>query len=158
MLVRRMKAPTRVTRSSSREVERLPLAAGKGAELKPGGLHLMLMGGKAALQAVGRAHCNAACNVIADLLRYLCHQSRAVMLDLNGIQQRRQLALFKFNIQHRAGDLYDPADVFFLHPLPSFLELMMHRPAVRRAAVNYISAPATISVISCVMAPCRARL
>ena len=36
--------------SRMREVERLPLAAGKGAELKPGGLHLMLMGGKAALQ------------------------------------------------------------------------------------------------------------
>ena len=36
--------------SRMREVERLPLASGKGAELKPGGLHLMLMGGKAALQ------------------------------------------------------------------------------------------------------------
>ena len=36
--------------SRMRDVERLPLAAGKGAELKPGGLHLMLMGGKAALQ------------------------------------------------------------------------------------------------------------
>ncbi len=36
--------------SRMREVERLPLAAGKGAELKPGGLHLMLMGSKAALQ------------------------------------------------------------------------------------------------------------
>ena len=36
--------------SRMREVERLPLPAGKGAELKPGGLHLMLMGGKAALQ------------------------------------------------------------------------------------------------------------
>ena len=35
--------------SRMREVERLPLPAGKGAELKPGGLHLMLMGGKAAL-------------------------------------------------------------------------------------------------------------
>ena len=36
--------------SRMREVERLPLAAGKGAELKPGGLHLMLMDSKAALQ------------------------------------------------------------------------------------------------------------
>ncbi len=33
--------------SRMREVERLPLAAGQGADLKPGGLHLMLMGGDA---------------------------------------------------------------------------------------------------------------
>jgi len=36
--------------SRMREVERLPVAAGQHAELKPGGLHLMLMDGKAALQ------------------------------------------------------------------------------------------------------------
>ncbi|MGV8960654.1 MAG: copper chaperone PCu(A)C [Stenotrophomonas sp.] len=31
--------------SRMREIERLPVAAGQAAELKPGGLHLMLMGG-----------------------------------------------------------------------------------------------------------------
>lgn len=36
--------------SRMREVERLPVAAGQHAELKPGGLHLMLMDGKAPLQ------------------------------------------------------------------------------------------------------------
>jgi len=36
--------------SRMREVERLPLAAGQHAEFKPGGLHLMLMDGKAPLQ------------------------------------------------------------------------------------------------------------
>jgi copper(I)-binding protein len=36
--------------SRMRHVERLPLAAGASAELKPGGLHLMLMDGNAALQ------------------------------------------------------------------------------------------------------------
>lgn len=36
--------------SRMRAVERLPLAAGARAELKPGGLHLMLMQGKEALK------------------------------------------------------------------------------------------------------------
>ncbi|MDT3501110.1 copper chaperone PCu(A)C [Stenotrophomonas maltophilia] len=36
--------------SRMREVERLPIAAGARAELKPGGLHLMLMEGKGALK------------------------------------------------------------------------------------------------------------
>jgi len=36
--------------SRMREVERLPVAAGKGVELKPGGLHLMLMHGAGPLQ------------------------------------------------------------------------------------------------------------
>ncbi|MCL7714343.1 copper chaperone PCu(A)C [Stenotrophomonas mori] len=36
--------------SRMREITRLPLAAGQAAELKPGGLHLMLMHGKAPLQ------------------------------------------------------------------------------------------------------------
>ncbi len=36
--------------SRMREVERLPIAAGKTAELKPGGLHLMLMGALQPLQ------------------------------------------------------------------------------------------------------------
>ncbi len=36
--------------SRMREVERLPVAAGKGVELKPGGLHLMLMDGAGPLQ------------------------------------------------------------------------------------------------------------
>lgn len=36
--------------SRMREVERLPLAPGARAELKPGGLHLMLMEGKGALK------------------------------------------------------------------------------------------------------------
>ncbi|WP_313247826.1 copper chaperone PCu(A)C [Stenotrophomonas acidaminiphila] len=36
--------------SRMRAIERLPLAAGKGVELKPGGLHLMLMDGSGPLQ------------------------------------------------------------------------------------------------------------
>ncbi|MPS46008.1 MAG: copper chaperone PCu(A)C, partial [Stenotrophomonas sp.] len=36
--------------SRMRAIERLPLAAGARAELKPGGLHLMLMQGKGALK------------------------------------------------------------------------------------------------------------
>ncbi len=36
--------------SRMRGIERLPVAAGKGVELKPGGLHLMLMDGVAPLQ------------------------------------------------------------------------------------------------------------
>ena len=36
--------------SRMREVERLPVAAGKSVELKPGGLHLMLMDGTGSLQ------------------------------------------------------------------------------------------------------------
>ena len=71
----------------------------------------------AAHQTIGAVHCNAANHVIAGVLCHLDHQLFAVVVDLDGVEQLRQLAILKLDVQHRADDLEHLADMFFGHRL-----------------------------------------
>ena len=71
----------------------------------------------AAHQTIGAAHGNAACHIVAGQLSDLHHQLLAVVVDLNGVEQVRQLAILELDVQHRADDLDHLADVFFGHRL-----------------------------------------
>ena len=71
----------------------------------------------AAHQTIGAVHCNAAHHVIAGVLCHLDHQLFAVVVDLDGVEQLRQLAILKLDVQHRADDLEHLADMFFGHRL-----------------------------------------
>ena len=72
---------------------------------------------RAAHQAIGAAHGNAAGHIVAGELSDLHHQLLAVVVDLNGVEQVRQLAILELDVQHRADDLDHLADVFFGHRL-----------------------------------------
>ena len=91
--------------------------------------------------AVGGVHGDAAGNVVANVLRHLGHDLAVAALDLNGGKQFGQLAVLEADVQHRADDLNHLADVFRAHDGKT--------PFLTRQC----SAPATISVISWVMAP-----
>ena len=78
----------------------------------------------AAHQAIGAAHGNAAGHIVAGELSDLHHQLPAVVVDLNGVEQVRQLAILELDVQHRADDLDHLADVFFGHRLFSFFRFL----------------------------------
>ena len=63
-------------------------------------------------QSVGRAHGDAANHAAADLLFHLGGDRLAVVLQRDRIQQIRQVLLREADVEHRAGDLDDGADVF----------------------------------------------
>ena len=88
------------------------------------------------------AHGNAAHDVVADLLGNLSDELLAVVFQLNGVEQVGQLTVLEADVQYRSDDLYDGSDVFFWHSIHSF----------RALSLRLASAPATISVISCVIA------
>ena len=71
----------------------------------------------AAHQTIGAAHGNAARHIVAGQLSNLHHQLLAVVVDLNGVEQLRQLAILELDVQHRANDLDHLADMFFGHRL-----------------------------------------
>ena len=75
----------------------------------------------AAHQAVGAAHGDAAGDVVTGQLRHLDHQLLAVVVDLDGVEQVRQLSILELDVQHRADDLDHLADVFFGHRLQLLL-------------------------------------
>ena len=66
----------------------------------------------AARQAVGRAHGDAADDTAADLLLHLCGDGFAVVLQRDSIEQVRKLRFRETDVEHRAGDLDDGADIF----------------------------------------------
>ena len=66
-------------------------------------------------QSVGGAHGDASDNVITNLLCHLGDQSAAINIDLDGIEQCRQLALLEPDVKDRTGYLYYLADMFFTH-------------------------------------------
>ena len=72
-------------------------------------------------QAVGAAHGDAAGDVVTGQLRHLDHQLLAVVVDLDGVEQVRQLSILELDVQHRADDLDHLADVFFGHRLQLLL-------------------------------------
>ena len=76
----------------------------------------------AAHQTIGAAHGNAACHIVAGQLSDLHHQLLAVVVDLNGVEQLRQLAILELDVQHRANDLDHLADMFFGHRLQLLLD------------------------------------
>src|SRR5699024_10542652 len=66
-------------------------------------------------QAVSAAHGDTAHHIVPDFLGYLHHQLLALIVDLNGVEQGRQLSVGVFDVQNGAGDLNHLADVFFRH-------------------------------------------
>ena len=95
-------------------------------------------------QTIGAAHGDAAGHIVANVLGYLHHQLFAAVVQLDGVAQRRQLSVRKADVQYRADDLDHGANILFGH---GFLSLRLESGLPRHA-----SPPATISVISCVMA------
>ena len=83
---------------------------------RPAGIH----GFGTAHKAIGGGHSNAAHHVIANMLGNFYNQRFAVVLQFNRIQQFRQLAVGKADIQNRSHDLHDLTDVFFWHCTHSF--------------------------------------
>jgi hypothetical protein len=63
----------------------------------------------AADQAVGRVHGHGAHRLLAEMLRHLEHQPLALVLGVERVQDRGQLAL-ELHIDHGAQDLGDLAD------------------------------------------------
>ena len=66
-------------------------------------------------KSVCGTHGNASDDVIADLLCHLGDQSAAINIDLDGIEQCRQLALLEPDVKDRTCYLYYLADMFFTH-------------------------------------------
>ena len=94
------------------------------------------------------AHGDAAHDVIANVLGNLNDQLFAVVFQFNGVQKGGQFTVPESDVQYRSHDLYDHvSDVFFWHST---------HLAFLRAAFSLkqlpSSAPATISVISWVIA------
>ena len=90
----------------------------------------------AAAQTVRRIHGDTAHHIVADVLRDLGGDLRAVVIDLDRIQQIGKPAAFEANIKHRADDLHDPTGIFLCHN-----QFSSFSP----------SEPAMISVSSCVI-------
>ena len=70
----------------------------------------------AAHQAVGRVHGDGAHGVLAEMLRHFEHQALALVLGVQRVQDRRQLAV-ELHVDDGAHDLGDRADVFCRHGL-----------------------------------------
>ncbi len=75
----------------------------------------------AANQTVSRAHSDAACGVVADVLRDLCDQFRAVVLDFKGVEKIGKMSVRKFYIQYRADNLSHCTKILLVHAHISFL-------------------------------------
>ncbi len=58
-------------------------------------------------QAVGRVHGDGAHRVLAEMLRDLQNQAVAVIVGLQRVQDRRQVAALELNVDDGAGDLGD---------------------------------------------------
>ncbi len=98
---------------------------------------------RAAGEAIRAAHGDASNDVIANMLRDLDNQLLLAAAHLNGVQQLRKLAGCKLDIQYRADDLDHGTDASFCHIVAPY----------QSHIARQCSAPATISVISCVIAP-----
>ena len=66
-------------------------------------------------ETVSGVHGDTADRIVADLLCHLNGQLRTVVIDFNGVQQRRQLVVSKPDVQYGAGDLHYLTNVFFTH-------------------------------------------
>ena len=60
------------------------------------------------------------------MLCHLDHQLFAVVVDLDGVEQLRQLAILKLDVQHRADDLEHLADMFFGHRLQLLFDRLLN--------------------------------
>ena len=90
----------------------------------------------AADKTIGGAHGNAADDAVADLLSNLSDDRALAVFERNGVVQIGKLTVGEANIKDRSDNLYDSTGIWqYGH---SFQDC---------------SAPATISVISCVIAP-----
>ena len=127
-----------------------------------GGKHFI-----AAPDSFTRGEHNTAHGVTADMLCNLHHARLSVRCNGQGFVDLRQTAALKSDIYDRAGHLH--YGTFAFHS--SFLTFYARLPSARKRTVRVgigrrgcgVSAPLscvppTISVISCVMADCRARL
>ena len=95
---------------------------------------------QAAHHTVRSVHGNAAGYVIPYVLRHFSHDFLIAIHDFDGCQKFGQVTVFKADIQHRPDNLYYFTDILITQS--TFL-----------LSDGHCSAPATISVISCVMAP-----
>jgi UDP-glucose 4-epimerase len=66
----------------------------------------------AALKAVGGAHGDAANHIVANVLRYLCHNGGTVKGHFDGVEQSGKLIVRETDIQNGADDLNHGTDVF----------------------------------------------
>ena len=62
-------------------------------------------------------HGNAAHGIITDLLCHFRSQLHSMIINLNGIQQCRQLVMGKTYVQYRPDHLHYLANVFIIHPI-----------------------------------------
>ena len=74
----------------------------------------------AANHTVGGAHGDAAHHVVAQLLGHFADQLVILTFDFNGVEQIRQMPVLEADVQNRADDLHNMADIFFLHTDFSF--------------------------------------
>ena len=127
-----------------------------------GGQHLV-----AAADSFTRGEHNAAHRVTADMLCDLHHAHLPVRCSRQSLVDLRQTAALKGNIYDRAGHLHYGTFAFhsffltFYARLPSARKRTVRVGIERRGcgvSVALPCVPPTISVISCVMADCRARL
>ena len=78
----------------------------------------------AADHTVGRAHCDAAHNIVTQMLCYLCYNLLVCHFYFNGIHQIGQSAVGKFNIKHRTVYRSNCADMLLTH-LQNLLLLLL---------------------------------
>ena len=102
----------------SQQVKDAPQAlVADGYRNRPTGIYSLC----AAHKTVCCSHGNAACHIVANVLRHFHHQRFAVVLQFHSIQQGRQFSVGKANIQNGAGHLHDLPDVFVWHTTHSFV-------------------------------------
>ena len=70
--------------------------------------------GRAAGQTISGVHCNAACNIVTDVLCDLRNNGRAVVVYLECVEEVWKLSVCKFYIQYRANDLNHSTKVLLL--------------------------------------------
>ena len=66
-------------------------------------------------QTVSRIHGNTSYHIITNLLCNLGNQLCAIIINLYGIEKRRQFIVRKADIQYRTDNLHYLANVFFTH-------------------------------------------
>ena len=77
--------------------------------------------GRAAHQAVGRAHRNAANRIVSDLLRYLRNEFALGHIYFNRMEERRKFSLRKADVEHSAHHLNDFTYMLLTHQSFSFI-------------------------------------
>ena len=106
----------------------------------------------AAHEAVGRVHRDRAHGVLAEMLRHFEHQRAAAVIDVQRVQDRRQLAV-ETDIDDRADDLGDRADLLWVVLVAMFSVLDVIRRCERGEAISCGMCARRIGIASSPAAP-----